>query len=121
LDLATLLTTAVALAAVLGLIVLAGRIARLGGFASHAPPAGPLIVTQALALDTRRRLHLVRCGDHQVLLLTGGAQDLVVGWLPGQSTQHGPIEATAMSGTGVRSGVSGAATARPAPNAGPDP
>jgi flagellar protein FliO/FliZ len=34
-----------------------------------------------LALDARRRLHLVKCGQRRVLLLTGGAQDIVVGWV----------------------------------------
>ena len=34
-----------------------------------------------LALDARRRLHLVKCDQRRVLLLTGGAQDVVVGWL----------------------------------------
>ena len=29
----------------------------------------------------RRRLLLVHCGERRVLLLTGGAQDVVVGWL----------------------------------------
>ncbi|MBN8891274.1 MAG: flagellar biosynthetic protein FliO, partial [Rhodospirillales bacterium] len=41
-----------------------------------------LAVARTLALDPRRRLHLVRCEGRQVLLLTGGAQDIVVGWLP---------------------------------------
>jgi flagellar protein FliO/FliZ len=35
-----------------------------------------------LALDSGRRLHLVRCEGRDVLLLTGGPQDVVVGWLP---------------------------------------
>ena len=40
-----------------------------------------LPVQDVLALDPRRRLHLVRCDERRVLLLTGGAQDVVVGWL----------------------------------------
>jgi flagellar protein FliO/FliZ len=36
---------------------------------------------QVLALDPRRRLCLVRCGTRRVLLLVGGTQDCVVGWL----------------------------------------
>jgi flagellar protein FliO/FliZ len=38
-------------------------------------------VQDVLALDARRRLHLITCDGRRVLLLTGGAQDLVVGWL----------------------------------------
>jgi flagellar protein FliO/FliZ len=41
-----------------------------------------LTVRETIALDPRRRLHLVQCADRQVILLTGGAQDLVVGWVP---------------------------------------
>jgi flagellar protein FliO/FliZ len=38
-------------------------------------------VQDVLALDARRRLHLIRCDKRRVLLLTGGAEDIVVGWL----------------------------------------
>jgi flagellar protein FliO/FliZ len=40
-------------------------------------------VVHVLRLDARRRLHTVRCADRNVLILTGGPQDVVVGWLPG--------------------------------------
>ena len=63
----SILSAIAALVAVLGLVWLAGRMARFGGLA-------------------RRRLHLVRCEDRRVLVLTGGAQDLVIGWLePGEA------------------------------------
>ncbi|HEX5326351.1 MAG TPA: flagellar biosynthetic protein FliO [Acetobacteraceae bacterium] len=79
---ASLLTAAAALAVVLALIWLAARAARLAGFASRTHGSARLLVVQdTLALDARRRLHLVRCGDRQVLLLTGAGQDLVVGWI----------------------------------------
>ncbi len=69
-----------ALAAVLGLILMAGKLARHAGL---APQAGKrLRVEESVALDTRRRLVLVRCDEKSLLLLTGGAQDQVVGWLP---------------------------------------
>jgi len=45
--------------------------------------APALRLRRVLALDARRRLSLVQVGDRQVLLLTGGGQDQVVGWLPG--------------------------------------
>ena len=83
-SLLTTLTAIAALAAVLGLILLASRVARLGGWAPRgpAPGAGVLEVRQILPLDASRRLHLVRCGERSVLLLTGGPADLVIGWLP---------------------------------------
>ncbi|HET9018240.1 MAG TPA: flagellar biosynthetic protein FliO [Acetobacteraceae bacterium] len=42
---------------------------------------GVLAVEQVLALDARRRLVLVRCGGRRLLLLTGGPQDMTLGWL----------------------------------------
>jgi flagellar protein FliO/FliZ len=79
----TLLSALAALAAVLALIVLAGRLARFSRHARLVSGSAPrrLSVTETTALDARRRLHLVTCGERHVLLLTGGAQDLVVGWL----------------------------------------
>jgi flagellar biogenesis protein FliO len=69
-----------ALAAVLVLIWLASRVARFGGMARRPAGGGILSVQDVLALDARRHLHLVKCGEKRVLLLTGGAQDVVVGW-----------------------------------------
>lgn len=45
------------------------------------PHGGTLAVEQVLPLDGRRRLCIVRCDRRRVLLLIGGAQDVVVGWL----------------------------------------
>ena len=75
------LTAAAALAGVLALILLAARLARRAGLAPRAG-TGRLRVEEALALDARRRLLIVRCDGRALLLLTGGAQDQVVGWLP---------------------------------------
>jgi flagellar protein FliO/FliZ len=75
------LTALAALAAVLMLIWLAGRLARFGGIAQRAPGSRILVVRDVLALDARRRLHLIECEKRRFLLLTGGAQDVVVGWL----------------------------------------
>ena len=78
----SLLAALLALLGVVGLILLARRAAvLLPGLARLPGAAGPLRLEQALALDARRRLLLVRCGGKKVLLLTGGGQDLVVGWL----------------------------------------
>jgi len=45
-----------------------------------------------IALDSRRRLYLIECQGRRVLLLTGGGQDVVVGW-PDEhppQTERGP-------------------------------
>lgn len=83
-DTGTWMTAAGALAVVVGLVLLAGRLARRVGFASSG--TGRLRVEEALALDARRRLLIVRCDGRALLLLTGGPQDQVVGWLPETGT-----------------------------------
>jgi flagellar protein FliO/FliZ len=70
-----------ALAAVLALIWLASRLARFGGIAQRPTGNRVLAVQDMLPLDQRRRLYIISCGERRVLLLIGGAQDLVVGWL----------------------------------------
>jgi flagellar protein FliO/FliZ len=84
-------TALLALAGVVGLILLTRRAAllmpslRLPGLPGAADRAGPLRLEQTIPLDARRRLLLVRCGGRRVLLLTGGPQDVVVGWLDAPS------------------------------------
>ena len=77
----SILSAIAALLAVVGLIWLAGRVARFGGLARRPAREGALLVQDVLVLDARRRLHLIKCDERRVLLLTGGAQDVVVGWL----------------------------------------
>jgi len=97
-----------ALAAVLALIWLARWLApSLLRLRDEPIAARGLALEQSLALDARRRLHLVRCTGRQVLLLTGGAQDVVVGWLdrggPGSAPPPPATAARAESGgTGMR-------------------
>jgi flagellar protein FliO/FliZ len=77
-----------ALGIVLGLIWIIQRAIRLGLLPRALPSQATgtrIRVLQVLALDTRRRLHLVRCDGRDVLLLTGGTSDLVVGWLDRES------------------------------------
>lgn len=69
-----------ALAGVLGALVLVLRGLRAAGMGRGA--GRRLSVEEALALDARRRLLLVRCDGRELLLVTGGAQEVVVGWLP---------------------------------------
>lgn len=80
-SLSTLLPAIAALLAVLALITLAGRAARLARFA-RLPAGRRMTVQDSLALDRARRLVLIRCDGRDLLILTGGAADQVVGWLP---------------------------------------
>lgn len=78
------LTAIAALIAVLGLIWVAARLARVSGIGLRRATGGRgrlLAVEESLALDQRRRLLLLRCEDRRVLVLTGGT-DVVLGWLP---------------------------------------
>ncbi len=77
----TLLTAALALAGVLGAIVLLGRALRHTPLARTTGGTRTLAIKETLALDSRRRLHAIEAGGKTVLLLTGGETDLVVGWL----------------------------------------
>lgn len=72
-----LLGALAALAAVVGLILLSGRLLRASGLAPKS--SGRLALQTVLALDARRRLVLVRAGSQEFLLLTGGGNDLLVG------------------------------------------
>ncbi len=66
---------------VLALVALAGWAARLRAIGSAAQlEAGALRLRATLALDTRRRLHLVETERGTVLVLVGGPQDLLVSW-----------------------------------------
>jgi flagellar protein FliO/FliZ len=81
LGLSSLVTAVAALAVVLALVWAGARVARLSGLAPRPAGARLLALRDSLALDSRRRLLVVHCGARDVVLLTGGAQDLVVGWL----------------------------------------
>ena len=41
-----------------------------------------LAVQEVLPLDPKRRLVLVRCDGRELLLLTGGAGEVSLGWVP---------------------------------------
>ena len=88
----SILFALLSLGAVLGLIYAAGRVARAGLLTPRLAAAGRLSLVQVYALDPRRRLSLIRCDDRHVLVLTGGGQDLVVGWLDGspQPSERAP-------------------------------
>lgn len=85
---ASLLTAVAALGAVCGLIWLVRTVACRTGHlrfltGATAGSSARLAIVQSLALDQRRRLQLVRCDGQHFLLLTGGPQDLMLGFVPG--------------------------------------
>lgn len=81
-DTGSWLQAAGALAAVLVLLALAARGWRWGGLADR--PGRRLVIQEMLALDSRRRVVVLRCDGRELLLLTGGGQDVLLGWLGGQ-------------------------------------
>ena len=76
-----------ALGAVVALVLLAGRFARLTVITRGLPRLGAaraarMSVADTLTLDRTRRLHIIRVDEKEIVLLTGGAADLVIGRLP---------------------------------------
>ena len=69
------------LAVLLAAVLLAAWLLRRAGWA-RPRGAGRLAIIEALPLDPRRRLLLLRCDDRCALVLTGGPTDLMLGWLP---------------------------------------
>jgi len=80
-DLAPLLTMPAALGAVLLLVGLCGMLARRAGWGTARAPGRVLAVEEVVPLGGRHRLFLLRCGRRRAVVLTGGASDLLLGWL----------------------------------------
>jgi hypothetical protein len=79
---------AAALAVVVLLVLLAGRGARMLPVVKRAEGQAAVRLRGTLALDTRRRLHLVEADGRQALVLTGGGQDVLIPWeTPAGETQ----------------------------------
>ena len=68
---------AASLLLVVGLILGAGRLARLRG-GGRAAANAHLAPVASLTIDARRRLHLVECDGRRVLLLTGGGDAMLL-------------------------------------------
>jgi flagellar protein FliO/FliZ len=91
LDPASLTSALAALVGVLALIALLAWGARRLGLGAAGPrPGRRLALVEILALDPRRRLVLVRCDGREALLLTGGGQDALLGWLPAGEERREP-------------------------------
>jgi hypothetical protein len=74
-------------AAFIGLLAMVGFAARLykPGFGRDLAIGNrSLVRLETVALDPRRRVHLMQCEGRRFILLTGGTQDLVVGWVADQ-------------------------------------
>ena len=69
-----------ALCIVVLLILLAARGARLLPLMQRNDAGAVIRLRGTLALDTRRRLHLVEADGRHALVLTGGAQDVLLAW-----------------------------------------
>ena len=77
----TLLLVFGVLIGMIALIGAAAKLFQLSGWRTQSRVGRTLVLRESIALDPRRRIHLVQCGHRQVVLLTGGGQDLVVGWM----------------------------------------
>ena len=77
----SLATAFISLAVVIGLVVLAGRMARATGLVKSRQ-GQRLAVRETLQVDRSRSLRIVSCDGREVLLLVGGGSDVVLGWLP---------------------------------------
>ena len=77
----------VALALVLGLVMLAAGVARRSGLTRLCAPSRTrrLVVQDFVMLDRARKLTIVSCDGRDLLLLTGPTRETVVRWLPGTS------------------------------------
>jgi flagellar biogenesis protein FliO len=76
-----LLQAVASLVAVLALVLLAGYAARLRA-PTHTADPHALQLAATLALDARRRLHLVHAPGGAALVLTGGLNDTQLPWPP---------------------------------------
>lgn len=77
----SLATAFISLAVVIGLVVLAGRMARATGLVKSRQ-GQRLALRETLQIDRSRSLRIVSCDGREVLLLIGGGSDVVLGWLP---------------------------------------
>ena len=78
-----LLTAFVALGTVIGLVLLAGRVARTTGLV-RAQSGKRLAVRETIAIDRTRSIRIVVCDGRELLLLVGGGSDVLLGWLSDQ-------------------------------------
>jgi flagellar protein FliO/FliZ len=78
----SILTGITSLAAIIAFIVLITRLMRHRLLPVTGQAARALKLCETLSIDPRRRVLLLECEGSKVLLLTGGNQDQVLGWMP---------------------------------------
>ena len=83
----SLLTALIALAAVVGLVLLAGRVARTTGLV-RAQNGKRLAVRETIPIDRTRSIRIVVCDGRELLLLVGGGSDVLLGWLSDQEVSR---------------------------------
>lgn len=83
----SLATAFISLAAVIGLVVLAGRMARATGLVKSRQ-GQRLALRETLQIDRSRSLRIVSCDGREILLLIGGGSDVVLGWLSTSETSR---------------------------------
>ena len=77
-----------ALCVTVALVLLAGLVARRRWPGARTPPEpGALRLRATLALDARRRVHLLEASGGAVLVLTGGANDTLLALPPTPPTR----------------------------------
>jgi len=72
--------------------VVVALLRRLGAVGTALTPGRQrrLAIVEAMALDPRRRLVILRCDGHEALLVVGGGSDALLGWLPAPGAQAEP-------------------------------
>ncbi len=89
-SLSTILIGVAALGGVLCLILVVARGLRAAGLVQ--PQTGQrLKVRETLALDRTRRLYVIVCDKRELLVLTGGASEQMLGWLPEPGVATGAL------------------------------
>lgn len=81
LNLASVVTSMATLAATIAAIFLIARLIRPRLALAVNPSGRALKICETLALDPKRRVHLLECEGSRVLILVGGSQDQVLGWV----------------------------------------
>ena len=93
-DLDAALRFIAAFALVIGLIALMAYAAkRWRGFGNRGPGGGGrrLQVVEALGIDAKRRLVLIRADGREHLLMVGGETDLVISTEAAREAEHGEV------------------------------
>jgi flagellar protein FliO/FliZ len=85
-DPSSILVAIAALAAVLALIRAGQLLLRRAGLAAPAATGRRLVIIEQIAIDPRRRLLMIGCDGRTLLLLTGGGQDVPLGWVEPSGT-----------------------------------